>query len=785
MVNKSIVAGISFLLFACFVFGQKKSTISGKVSEKGSGESLIGVNIYIPTMKTGTVSNNFGFYSITIASDTAFTIVFSYIGYAPQSFRINPGSVVTQNIELVSSLTLNTIEVKAERDEKISDKAEMSKVEIPIAQIKNIPALLGEKDVLKTLQLMPGVQKGTEGTAGIYVRGGGPDQNLIILDDATVYNANHLFGFFSLFNGDALKSVEMYKGGFPARYGGRLSSVIEMNMKDGNLEKYKGEVGIGLISSRFTFEGPVKKNKSSFLISGRRTYIDVLTKPMMNNNNGNAGYYFYDLTAKANYTLNDKNRIYLSGYFGRDKFYFKEKASSSSSTWEAGMFWENSTATARWNHIHNPKLFSNLSFIFSKYNLSIYNREYYNNSYFKLKYNSGIRDFSVKYDFLYAPHVAHTIRFGLQSTSHRFKPSAVVFEDTGSNEFERKINTINVIENGLYAEDEFHSGLWRANAGIRLSHYNIGNSNYLRPEPRLLLSYQLGENTSAKASYTRMNQYTHLISNTGIGLPTDLWVPSTKHIRPQQGDQIAAGLAHDWIKQNFSISFEGYYKKSYDILGYKEGASFLLIDDPTNASDFSWERNVTQGTGKSYGVEFLLQRKSGKLSGWVGYTLSWIKLQYDELNNGEPFFAKYDRRHDASVVAIYQLTKDITLSGTWVFSSGNAMTLPMESYDAVLNDYAYSGNSGYNIPLYVTSFGPKNSFRMKPYHRLDFGVQFHKKLKKGERTWEFSIYNAYNRKNPFFYYLNTETDGSGNTKNTLKQVSLFPLIPSISYNYKF
>lgn len=781
MINKSLMAGISFLLFACFVFGQKKSTVSGKINEKGSGESLIGVNVYIPSLKMGTTSNNFGFYSITVPSDTAFTVVFSYVGYAPQIFRIKPGTVTTQNVEMESSLTLKTVEIKAERDEKISDKTEMSKIEIPISQIKSIPALLGEKDVLKTLQLMPGIQKGTEGTAGMYVRGGGPDQNLIILDDATVYNANHLFGFFSLFNGDALKSVELYKGGFPARYGGRLSSVIEMNMKDGNQEKYKGEVGIGLISSRFTFEGPVKKNKSSFLISGRRTYIDVLAKPLLKN----SGYYFYDFTVKANYTLNDKNRVYISGYFGRDKFYFKEKKSSSSSNWEAGMFWENSTATARWNHIYNPKLFSNLSFIFSKYNLSIYNREYYDNSYFKLKYNSGIRDFSAKYDFLYAPHVAHTIRFGLQSTSHRFKPSAVVYEDTGNNEFERKIKTIDVIENGIYIEDEFHSGLWRANAGIRLSHYNIGNSNYLKPEPRLLASYQIAENTSVKASYTRMNQYTHLISNTGIGLPTDLWVPSTHNIRPQKGDQIAAGLAHDWTKQNFSLSLEGYYKKSYDILGYREGASFMLIDDPTNATDFEWERNVTQGTGKSYGVEFLLQRKSGKLSGWVGYTLSWIKLQYTELNNGEPFFAKYDRRHDASVVAIYQLAKEVTLSGTWVFSSGNAMTLPMESYQANLNDYGFGNNPWNNSAIYLTSYGEKNSFRMKPYHRLDIGIQFHKKLKHGERTWEFSIYNVYNRKNPFFYYLDTEYDGSGKAKNTLKQVSLFPLIPSISYNYKF
>lgn len=772
---------IGLLLLTTSVQAQQKITISGQVREKGSGESLIGVNVYIPSMQVGTVTNTYGFYSLTITTDSA-EVIFSYVGYEPVRHIIKPGMNPKIDVELNQSISLNEVVITADKPEKISDIAEMSTISVPVIQIKTLPTLLGEKDVMKILQLMPGVQKGTEGSSGIYVRGGGPDQNLIILDDAPVYNANHLFGFFSLFNGDALKSVELIKGGFPARYGGRLSSVIEMNMKDGNLEKYSGEAGIGIISSRLTLEGPIVKNRSSFLISGRRTYVDILMKPFMPDDMGSSGYYFYDFNAKANYKINDKDRVYLSGYFGRDKFYFSDNANNTDQ-FKAGLFWQNSTATARWNHIFNDKLFANTSVIYSRYKMEIYEKDEFDNGTFSLTYNSGISDLALKYDLMFLPSPVHTIRMGMSSTYHRFKPSAVVIEDTGNNEFTSEINLLEAYESGIYAEDEWKWNRLRGNIGFRLSHYNYREKNYFRPEPRATIAYLINESSSFKASYAMMNQYVHLLSNTGLGLPTDLWVPSTNHINPQQSQQFAIGYARDLEKPNLTLTLEAYYKESVNVLGYREGASFMLIDDPSGAEQMSWENNVTAGKGSSYGLEILLQRKFGKFSGWIGYTLSWTWLQFDELNSGEKFFAKYDRRHDLSVVGIYKFNERVTLSGVWVFASGNAISLPTETYDAYINSPNY--NNYFNYSYYATNYGPKNSFRMKAYHRLDVGVQFHKKLKRGERTFEISFYNFYNRKNAFFYYIGDEQTFQGNYKTVLKQVSLFPIIPSISYTFKF
>lgn len=760
---------------------QQKITISGQVREKGSGESLIGVNVYVPSMQTGTVTNTYGFYSLTLTTDSA-EVVFSYVGYEPIRHTIKPGMNPKIDVELSQSIVLNEVVISAEKPEKVSDLAEMSTISVPVIQIKTLPTLLGEKDVMKILQLMPGVQKGTEGSSGIYVRGGGPDQNLIILDDAPVYNANHLFGFFSLFNGDALKSVELIKGGFPARYGGRLSSVIEMNMKDGNLERYSGEAGIGLISSRMTFEGPIVKNRSSFLLSGRRTYIDILMKPFMPEDMGGSGYYFYDFNAKANYKINEKDRVYLSGYFGRDKFYFSDNTSNTEQ-FKAGLFWQNSTATARWNHIFNNKLFANASLIYSRYKMEIYEKDEFDSGTFSLTYNSGISDVAMKYDLMYLPSPAHTIRTGISSTYHRFKPSAVVIEDTGSNEFTSEINLLEAYESGWYVEDEWKWNRWRGNVGFRLSHYKYRERNYFRPEPRATFAYLINESSSFKASYAMMNQYVHLLSNTGLGLPTDLWVPSTNHITPQQSQQFAIGYARDLEKPNLTLTLEAYYKKSTHVLGYREGASFLLIDDPSGAEQMSWETNVTSGNGTSYGAEILLQRKFGKFSGWIGYTLSWTWLQFDEINSGEKFYAKYDRRHDLSIVGIYKFNEKVTLSGVWVYASGNAISLPSETYDAYVNSPTDAGLYSYGYS--ATNYGPKNSFRMKAYHRLDVGVQFHKKLKHGERTFEISFYNFYNRKNAFFYYIGDEQTFQGNYRTVLKQVSLFPIIPSISYTFKF
>lgn len=769
-----------FLLLPLLSIAQEKFTVSGRIFEEGSGESLIGVNVYIPGTSIGTVSNQYGFYSITLKSDTPVMLRYSYVGFQDVEKVFASGKDAETDIFLSSTINLEEVVISADKPDMISQIPTMSSVEVPIEQIKAIPALLGEKDVFKALQLLPGVQKGQEGSSGFYVRGGGPDQNLIILDDATVYNANHLFGFFSIFNGDALKSVELMTGGFPARYGGRLSSVVEMNMKDGNREKFGGEAGIGLISSRLTLEGPIVKNKSSFLVSGRRTYLDIITRPFFNSEDGVFGYYFYDLNAKVNYEFDKNNRVYLSGYFGRDKFHFSE---SGTDAFSAGLFWQNATSTARWNHVFNNRLFSNMSGIFSIYGMKIYEEEDFDSGSFSLEYKSGIRDFAFKYDFQFLPKPEHTIRFGLHSTSHRFKPSAVVIEDTGNNEFTSDITAINAQESGLYVEDEWKFGRWKGNTGFRLSHYYCNEQHYLRPEPRLMFAYILNEKSSLKGSWALMNQYVHLLSNTGLGLPTDLWVPATDNVMPQNSWQAAVGYARDLSMPGFSLSVEGYYKKSQDVIGYKEGASFLLIGDPSEAEQMSWENNVTNGNAESYGAEILLQKKLGKWTGWAAYTLSWTWLQFDEVNSGERYFAKYDRRHDISLVSIYNFTKELSINAVWVFSSGNAISLPQETYYASI-DYDDSGPYTVNNSHYVTYYGPKNAFRMNPYHRLDIGFQFHKELKRGSRTFEFSVYNLYNRKNPFFYYIDY-VDQNGQSTSVLKQVSLFPMIPSVSYTRKF
>jgi hypothetical protein len=754
-------------------------TLSGFVYEKGSRETLPGVNVYLPDQRSGTSTNNYGFYSITLPAGN-YQVAYSAVGYNPLMFEIQLDKNITHDVFLDASITLSGVEIIGERVPAITETPMMSTIDIPVKQIQHIPALLGEKDVLKVIQLMPGVQKGTEGTSGFYVRGGGADQNLIILDDATVYNASHLFGFFSLFNGDAIKSVQLTKGGFPARFGGRLSSVLEMTMKDGNQERLSGEAGVGLISSRLMLEGPIVKNKASFIVSGRRTYLDVLARPFMPENE-KFGYYFYDINAKVNYTINNKNRLYMSAYAGRDKFFARFK--DYYSTNEAGMYWENATATLRWNHLINSRLFANTSLIYSQYRMNIYVKEKYNNNWFELSYASGIRDVSLKYDLHFSLHPNHTIKAGLLSTFHHFTPSAVVVRDDYLMEFKRDVKAIDVLESGIYIEDDIRLGnRIRANAGIRLSHFMDKNISYLNPEPRVSLSYLLPNNTAIKASYATMNQYVHLLSNTGIGLPTDLWVPSTRNVPPQTSRQVALGFAKDLKEKNFELSVEGYYKKSENTLGYREGASFLLIDDPSGADEVNWENNVTSGQAWAYGAEILLQRKTGRLTGWVGYTLSWAELQFDEVNFGKKYFARYDRRHDISVVAVYEINERIIFSGTWVYGTGNAITLPIGEYWASPHNFGQNNEYG---PGYwmdnINDYGGINNSRMAPYHRLDLGIQFIKQHDNWRGVWEISAYNAYNRKNPFFYYIGY----TGNEERALMQVSIFPIIPSISYSAKF
>ena len=790
---KCLLTLLCFLFSSVILLSQSglRHTISGYVREDVSGESLAGVNIYIPDNKAGTVTNTYGFYSITIEGKNTI-LVFSYIGYSSDTVRVNLDSDKELNIDLKPNVMLAEVTVAASRKDKQSESAKMSSVKINVSQAKNIPSLLGEKDILKVIQLMPGVQKGTEGSSGFYVRGGGPDQNLIILDDAVVYNASHLFGFFSIFNGDALKSAELTKGGFPARYGGRLSSVLDMSMKDGNKEEWHGEGGIGLISSRLTIEGPLKKNKSSILLSGRRTYADLLLRPVLKAmDEQNTGYYFYDLNAKVNYDFGRKNKLYLSGYFGKDKFYIKNNSHDIKEN--AGFLWSNSTGTLRWNHLFSNKLFSNTSIIYSNYTFSIFDNYTYlpENKDFHAKYYSGITDYSIKFDLDYLPGTNHTVKAGFLSCSHQFRPYAYVENDLSSNVHKRESKLTSGIESAVYAEDTWQvlQNL-KINGGIRFSHFLASSSQYQYLEPRLSVAWRPAGDLAFKASYSEMNQYIHLISNTGISLPTDLWVPTTDRVRPQHSRQGAIGFVKDLANPELELSLEGYYKTMDNVLGYKEGATFLEFGDPASSSEVSWENNVTAGRAWSYGTELLLQKKNGRLTGWIGYTLSWTQMQFDSLNFGKKFYAKYDRRHDISLVGVYRVNDRITISGTWVYGTGNTVTLPSSEYYATTHSFttrnpSYPGGGLSGITgFYVKDTGEKNNFRMGAYHRLDAGIQFHKQKKHFERVWEFSVYNAYNHRNPFYYY--TETVKKDNKDyGILRQVTLFPIIPSFTYSLKF
>lgn len=771
------------LLFFCsqtLLYAQvNKHTLSGIIRESGSGETLPGVSIYCDSLRIGVQSNAYGFYSLTLP-EGKHRIKISALGFSAIDSVITFNQNLRVDFNVGQGIALKEVVINAEAKKRISEESQMSVINIPVQQIKDIPALMGEKDVLKVIQLMPGVQKGSEGSSGIYVRGGGPDQNLIILDDANVYNAYHLFGFFSLFNGDALKSVELVKGGFPASYGGRLSSVINMQMKEGNQEEFHGEAGIGLISSRLVLEGPLKKKKSSFLISARRTYIDALIYPFLPPEQ-KGGYFFYDLNAKLNYTLTDKDRLYLSGYFGKDKFYFN--SNNDGFKLKGNLNWGNATGTLRWNHIYSGKLFSNTSAIFTNYQLGIGSREEFDSTYFDLQFGSAIRDYTIKHDFDFYPNSKHHIRFGGLAIFHRFKPSAIVVKSSDALSAGISVNSIYTMESGLYVEDDWKiSGRLKANIGLRLSHYVANKTSFTNPEPRFSARYSITEKSAVKASYALMNQYLHLLSSTGVSLPTDLWVPATRNLRPMQSQQWALGWAQE-LPKGINLTIEGYYKNMRDISFYKEGASFLLIDNPEGAQGINWEKNITQGKGWSYGSEFLLQKEKGKWSGWIGYTLSWTYVQFDSINFGKKFFPRYDRRHDISIVNIYKFNDRIKLSCTWVYGTGNAITLPVAQYDAAPHNPAQIDNySQYNFIGFRNDYGEKNSFRMAPYHRLDVGIQFTKVKKRYTRTFELSFYNAYNRWNPFFYYIER---GVTATQNKLMQVTLFPILPSVSWSWKF
>lgn len=764
---------ILLLLLALIVKGQEKFTISGFVKEEKSGEDLIGASVYSAEAKFGVVSNAYGFYSLTLPKGR-YTIRVSYVGYetAEQKIDLDSNRTLTFHLRPAAS-QLQEVVIKADGPRQDVQSTQMGKTELKIQEIKELPAIFGEVDILKTLQLLPGVQGGSEGMAGFEVRGGAPDENLILLDEAVVYNPSHLFGFFSVFNSDAIKNVDLYKGGFPAEYGGRLSSVIDVSLKDGNKEEFHGSGGIGLIASRLTLEGPIKKDKASFIVSARRTYVDLFTR-LINDASKNdpsyspiPAYYFYDLNAKINWEINPKDRIFLSGYFGQDVFSFAQNQ------FNFNFNWGNATGTARWNHIFNPRLFMNTTLIYNDYRYDIKNSQ----DPFNIDIGSRILDWTAKTDFEYIPKQTHTIKFGGMATYHTFDVGRIKVKSGDSTAFDMD-NTLWGTELGIYASDDWEAtGRLKVNYGVRGSGFVNNGKFYYGIEPRLAARYLLKEGFSLKASYTDMTQYVHLVSNSGALLPTDVWYPSTPLVQPQLSQQVALGASTLLKHETIEVTDEVYYKWMQHEIDFKDGANLFLA---TNL-----DKQFVFGKGWAYANELFVRKSEGRLTGWVSYTLAWTFRQFDSINNGKPFSPKYDRRHTVDIVATYKLNKRVSVSATWVFTSGDAVSLPV-AYMYV-NDIQ---NTHYFIlPVYTQ----RDGYRMPPYNRADVALVWKRKPRWGDADITFSVYNVYDRRNPYLIYIDQQLSTSGGTGSSLnlpgpaqaKQISLFPVIPSVTYNFRF
>ena len=797
-----------FVLISCFLIfntkkltAQQKYTLSGYIKDASSGETLLGAYLYDAQNKgNGTSTNLYGFYSLTLPEGD-YTIESSFIGYTAQQKTISLNSDMSINFELLQDGVMieEEVVVSAKRKDENVESTDMGKVELSVEKIKSLPALMGEVDVIRTLQLLPGVLSSGEGNTGLYVRGGGPDQNLVLLDEAVVYNTGHLAGFFSVFNPDAIKTTTLHKGSMPAEYGGRLSSVLDISMKDGNDKRFQVDGGIGLISSRLTLQGPIQKDKSSFLISGRRTYADVLARPYINTTDfKGSGYYFYDLNTKANYRFSDKDRIFLSGYFGRDVFTY-----NSPDGFNVDMPWGNATATLRWNHVFNGKIFMNATAIYNDYNFGFDSG--FNS--FKAKFSSGVRDWSGKIDFDYFATVNHTIKFGVNYSFHTFTPYTINITIDDEEIQSDDLNQQNAHEIAAYIQDEFSIGdKLKVNAGLRLAGYQqvgpyrsieFGDNalptdtidyergepiaSYGGLEPRLNLRYTVNDQISLKGAVTVTNQYIHLVSNSTSTLPTDLWVPSTKLVKPQKGIQYSLGYFQNFLNNEYEAAVEVYYKDLKNQIEFSE--------DYREDVGIPIENNFTFGEGRAYGIELFLKRRYGRFNGWIGYTLSRTERIFEEINNGNPFPSKYDRTHDLSLVGIFEVNDRWTLSSTFVYGTGQALTLPT----------SYFSINGWLYPEYDM---PRNSYRLKPYHRWDISATYviGPKRKHFYSELSMSIYNVYSRANPFFIYpvfeipdVEVPTDNvgsgfvpvSGQIESKLKQVSLFPIIPSVTWNFKF
>ncbi|MBN2890345.1 MAG: TonB-dependent receptor [Bacteroidales bacterium] len=789
---KTILISALFLGITVISFSQK-ITLSGYVSNKETGEKLIDVNIYDKIYNNSTTTNNYGYFSINIEKEDSTTLVFFAIGYSTYEEELYLTEDKEINIKLDEDIKIQEVVIFSAKS--LIQQTEISTISIPISQIKLLPSLGGEADILKAIQLMPGVQSGNEGSNGLYVRGGSPDQNLILLDDVPLYYVNHLAGFVSTFNADAIKSIKLTKGGFPAHYGSRLSSVLDIRMKDGNSNEFHGQGTIGIISSKISLEGPIN-NKSSYIISFRRFLYDLFSRPfsMLTLDGASIGYNFYDFNAKLNYQLTSKNKLFLSLYFGDDKIIIsgKDNLIEETDKYKFSTKWGNKLVAFRWNHNYTPKLYSNLisSYTYYKYsNLVFYSTktpdEYTEE---EAEFYTGINDINLKYNVEFKPNNNYILNFGIDNIFHFFKPGVNKYKLVSYNNIETDtiIGDIPLlgIENSIYFENIFNiTNFFSANIGLRISNYLIKNKPFLSFEPRILVNFNLAKKISIKASYAKMQQNIHLLTSAGAGMPKDMWMPATVKAPPSSSEQYSTGLFFLFPLLNFSV--ETYYKKSTNLIAYKQGISFY------NNSQ-NWEQKIeTNGEGESYGLEFLIQKNIGKISGWVGYTFSKTNRQFLNINNGKTFPYKYDRTHDLSVVFLWQINDNIDFSTTWVYGTGNAITLGIGKYNTI-NDYREGSFQEVDYNQEIIIYEDINSTRMRDYHRLDIGLNFNKSTKWGERTVNLSIYNIYNRQNPYYYYYTTEyqRDKNGNiivgTEETkLYQQSFFPIIPSISYSFKF
>ena len=795
--NRTITIWIALALsLACFA--QRTYTVSGYVTDVESGERLIGATVYDTISRQGTVTNTAGFYTLTLPAGKPCALVASYVGFSPSTPFVTD-SAQTHPFMLTGATKLQEVTVRGHQSVSAPDNVQMSAIEVPIQQIIAIPALGGEVDVLKAIQLLPGVQSAGEGSAGIYVRGGGPDENLVMLDGAPLYNINHAMGMFSVFNADAIKNVTLYKGNFPARFGSRLSSVIDVRQKEGNNTFWHGGLSIGLIASKINVEGPIfgkaqldslkagytPRAKTTFNISARRTYFDVLMAPIISaltSTMGNgvslsAGYYFYDVNAKLCHTFSEKDRLSIGFYNGADVEYMRmkqEQNSTNSFNMNMRYSWGNTLAAIDWQHCINHQLFLHTRVHYTGYdcrlnqslNLLEDNKEGKSRFDQQMGYTSMINDVSASSSLEFTPNQKHHLTAGIEYTYHHFQPSVqnhfILSESDSAAALFRMDTTLGgeVLhghEVAAYIEDTWTPCSWfRLNYGARFSMYAIDGKVYPSAEPRLGARFLLHRDVAFKMSYSYMSQYVHLLSNSQVSLPSDLWVPVTKDIPPMRSMQVAAGLSYD-ICQQVELSVEGYYKRSLNLLEYKEGATFMGYTD-------DWQKQVEVGNGWSYGVEVLLQRTVGPVTGWIGYTWSRSMRQFEHINNGKPFHAKYDREHDLSITLQYQITPRIDIAGTWVYGTGTRGTLTTQVY--------YVGNNA------IEYFKERNGYMMPDYHRLDLAANFHFPHKQFDHILNISCYNVYCRMNPMF----VEPDiYSGK----LYQVSIFPILPSISYHFKF